>query len=106
MGIGEVLLEEHVYSDDGRLLTTTLGDYLLPLAADVPRVEIQHCDSPSPNTPLGSKGVGEAGTIGAFGAVPNAIGDALAPLGIELSCLPHTPERIFTATQRSRSVLG
>jgi aerobic carbon-monoxide dehydrogenase large subunit len=106
MGIGEVLLEEHAYSDDGRLLTTTLEDYLLPLAADVPRVEIQHCESPSPSTPLGSKGVGEAGTIGAFGAVPNAVGDALAPLGIELSCLPYTPERIFTATQRSRSRLG
>ena len=63
----------------GGSLTTTLGDYLLPLTADVPRVEIQHCESPTPSTPLGSKGVGEAGTIGAFGAVPNAVGDALAP---------------------------
>jgi carbon-monoxide dehydrogenase large subunit len=72
----------------------------------IPRLELDRTETPTDVNPLGIKGVGEAGTIGAFGAVPNAVGDALAPLGIELSCLPHTPERIFTATQRSRSVLG
>ena len=69
MGIGNVLLEEHVYSDDGQLRTASLLDYLVPLASDVPPVEIHHFESPSPHTTLGSKGIGEAGTVGAFGAV-------------------------------------
>jgi carbon-monoxide dehydrogenase large subunit len=54
-----------------------------------------------PSTPLGTKGVGEAGTIGAFGAVPNAVADALTTLGIELTELPYTPDRIFTAIRRA-----
>jgi carbon-monoxide dehydrogenase large subunit len=97
MGIGEVLHEGHRYSSDGQLHTTTLRDYLLPLTATVPHIEVRHRESPTPATPLGSKGVGEAGTIGAFGAVPNAVADAVASRGIELTELPHTPEQIFAA---------
>lgn len=97
MGIGEVLYESHAYSADGQLMTTTLSDYLLPLANTVPPIDIQHVESPTPATPLGTKGVGEAGTIGAFGAVANAVSDAVAPLGAELTDLPYTPERIFAA---------
>lgn len=100
MGIGEVLLEGHAYSDEGQLLTTTLRDYLVALAPDVPPIEIHHVESISPSTALGSKGVGEAGTIGAFGAIPNAVADAVAPLGADLTELPHSPERIFSATRR------
>jgi carbon-monoxide dehydrogenase large subunit len=98
MGIGEVLLEEHVYSQDGQLLTSSLRDYLVPLAQDVAHVEIHHLESPSPSTALGSKGVGEAGTIGAFGAIANAVADAVGPAAAELTTLPHSPNRIFSAT--------
>ena len=97
MGAGKVLLEECVTDEDGQVRTATLLDYLVPLAADAPPVELAHVVSPSPRTALGSKGVGEAGTIGAFGAVANAVADAVAPLGAELQRLPYTPARIFAA---------
>jgi len=99
MGIGEVLLEEHAYSEDGQLLTASLRHYLPPLAPDVPPVEIHHLESPSPATALGSKGVGEAGTIGAFGAIANAVADALAPFAMELTELPYSPQRIHSAAR-------
>jgi carbon-monoxide dehydrogenase large subunit len=100
MGIGEVLLEEHAYSEDGQLLTVSLRHYLPPLAPNVPPVEIHHLESPSPSTALGSKGVGEAGTIGAFGAIANAVADAVGTFGAELTELPYSPERIYSATRR------
>lgn len=103
MGIGEVLLEEHTYTEDGQLLTASLRDYLVPLASGLPRIEIHHMESPSPSTAIGSKGVGEAGTIAAFGAIANAIADAVAPLGGDLPELPYSPERIFSATLRKRA---
>jgi carbon-monoxide dehydrogenase large subunit len=99
MGIGKVLLEEAVYGEDGQLRSATLLDYLVPVAPDVPEVEMEHLESPSPKTLLGSKGVGEAGTIGAFGAVANAVADAVAPLGAELSRLPYSPDRLFQAVE-------
>ena len=97
MGIGEVLLEEHVYSEADQLQTASLRHYLVPLAPDVPGIEMHHIESPSPNTALGSKGVGEAGTIGAFGAIANAVVDALGPLASGLTTLPYSPDRIFSA---------
>src|SRR3984893_1184495 len=97
MGIGKVLLEEAVYGPDGQIQTATLLDYLVPVAPDVPEIEMEHLESASPNTILGSKGVGEAGTIGAFGAVANAVADAVAPFGAELTRLPYSPARIFEA---------
>jgi aerobic carbon-monoxide dehydrogenase large subunit len=99
MGIGGVLLEESAYGDDGQPRCSTLLDYLAPSAGDVPAVEMAHVVSPSPRTALGSKGVGEAGTIGAFGAVANAVCDAIAPLGAEVTRLPFSPERIFAAVE-------
>src|SRR5215472_11432344 len=101
MGIGQVLMEECAYSDDGQPRATSLMDYLVPLAVDVPVIELDHLESPSPLTLLGSKGVGEAGTIGAFGAVANAVADALAPHGALLARLPYTPQRIYEALQAS-----
>ena len=94
-GIGAALLEEIVYGDDGQLLTGSLVDYLVPTAAEVPAIEVVHLERPSPTTLGGFKGVGEGGTIGAPAAVANAIADALAPLGVEISELPVTPERLF-----------
>jgi carbon-monoxide dehydrogenase large subunit len=94
-GIGAALLEEVVYNADGQLLTGTLMDYLVPTASEMPLVEVLHLDRPSPATLGGFKGVGEGGTIGAPAAVANAIADALAPLGIDITELPMTPDRLF-----------
>jgi carbon-monoxide dehydrogenase large subunit len=93
-GIGGALLEQIVYDADGNPLTTTFLDYLLPTAADVPRIEYGHLETPGP-MPGGYKGVGEGGAIGAPPAVVNAVNDALAPLGVTLTRLPLTPARIL-----------
>ena len=103
MGLGDVLLGEQVYSADGQNLTSSLLDYLVPLAADVPEVEMDHVGAPTPATILGSKGVGEAGTIGAYGAIPNAVADALAPLGARLTELPYNPRRIYRAVKAAEA---
>jgi carbon-monoxide dehydrogenase large subunit len=103
MGLGGVLHEEVVYASDGQILTATLLDYLVPLAPDVPTLALSHLISPSPRTALGSKGVGEGGTIGAFGAVANAVADAVRPLGAALGRLPYSPDRIFTAIEHART---
>jgi aerobic carbon-monoxide dehydrogenase large subunit len=96
MGLGGVLLEEIHYSEEGQPLGSTLLDYLVPLAPDMPaEMTIGHLESPSPFTVLGSKGVGEGGTIGAFAAIANAVADAVAPLGVTLTELPFSPSRIF-----------
>ena len=103
MGLGGVLLEEIHYGEDGQPLGSTLLDYLVPLATDLPPVlTVDHLESPSPSTVLGSKGVGEGGTIGAFAAVANAVADALAPLGVELTELPASPNRLFEAIEAAR----
>jgi carbon-monoxide dehydrogenase large subunit len=98
MGLGGVLLEEFAYSEDGQPLSSTLLDYLVPLASDMPAaIGLEHIESPSPHTALGSKGVGEGGTIGAFAAVANAVADAVAPLGVTLTDLPYSPDALFRA---------
>ncbi|HYU30622.1 MAG TPA: xanthine dehydrogenase family protein molybdopterin-binding subunit [Thermoanaerobaculia bacterium] len=94
-GLGAALLEEVVYGQGGQPLTGSLIDYLIPTAAEMPRVEVIHLERPSPSTLGGFKGVGEGGTIGAPAAIANAVADALAPLGIEITELPITPERLF-----------
>ena len=94
-GIGAALLEEVVYDDAGQLVTATLMDYLVPTAREIPPIEVIHLDHPSPTTLGGFKGVGEGGTIGAPAAVANAIADALVPLGIDISELPVSPDRLF-----------
>ena len=92
-GIGGVLYEHLVYDDDGNPLTTTFMDYLLPTATEVPLIEYGHVETPAPG-PGGFKGVGEGGAIGAPPAVVNAIADALAPFGVEITRLPLTPAAI------------
>jgi len=104
MGLGGVLLEEFAYGADGQPLSSTLLDYLVPLATDMPaEMTLEHIESPSPSTVLGSKGVGEGGTIGAFAAVANAVADAVAPLGVTLTDLPYSPDRIFNAIEAERA---
>ena len=100
-GIGGVLFEHLVYDDDGNPFTTTFMDYLLPTASDVPEIEFGHIETNSPG-PGGFKGVGEGGAIGAPPAVVNAIADALAPLGIEITRLPLTPATIVGLIESAR----
>jgi carbon-monoxide dehydrogenase large subunit len=92
-GIGGALLEQLVYDADGNPLTTTFLDYLLPTATEVPSIEYGHVETPAPG-PGGYKGVGEGGAIGAPPAVVNAVADALAPFGVEITRLPVTPAAI------------
>ncbi len=93
-GIGGALLERVVYDDGGQPQASSLMDYLLPSATDVPAIEVEHCISPSPFTPGGIKGMGESGLIATPAAVANAVADALAPFGIRIDTLPLTPERV------------
>ena len=97
-GIGAVLFEECLYDDAGQLLTGTLADYLVPMAAEMPDIAIAHlAETPQPGTALGVKGVGEAGTVGASAALWCAVNDAPRPLGATMTRQPFTPERVLTA---------
>ncbi|HUA41509.1 MAG TPA: molybdopterin cofactor-binding domain-containing protein, partial [Streptosporangiaceae bacterium] len=99
-GIAQALYEEGVYDDDGNLVTTTLADYLVPSAADLPSYKTERTETPASNR-LGVKGVGEAGTIASTPAVVNAIVDALRPFGVRDITMPCTPERVWRAIQSS-----
>ena len=101
-GIAQALYEEGVYDDDGNLVTTTLADYLVPSAADLPSFVTDRTETPATTNPLGVKGVGEAGTIASTPAVVNAIIDALRPFGISDITMPCTPERVWRAIQEAR----
>ena len=97
--IGAALMEKTVYDENGQLLTGEFMDYAIPRAADIPDFVLGSTVTPSPSNPLGVKGVGEAGTIGATPAIANAVVDALSPLGIRHLDLPFTPERVWRAIQ-------
>ena len=105
-GIAQALYEEAVYDADGNLLTTTMADYLLPSAADLPTFVTDRTETPATTNPLGVKGVGEAGTIASTPAVVNAIVDALRPLGVRDVAMPCTPERVWRAVQEAPSSGG
>ena len=94
-GIGAALLEEFRYDEQGQLLTATFLDYLKPTATDVPEIEVDRLEHPSPFTPLGAKGVGEGGAIPGPAAVANAVEDALSAFGVTVRELPITPERVW-----------
>jgi carbon-monoxide dehydrogenase large subunit len=100
-GIGAVLFEECVYSEDANLLNGTLADYLVPMAGEMPDILVDHVETPEPSTRLGAKGVGEGGLIGAMGSVWVAVNDALKPLGAKVRHQPFTPERILDALARA-----
>ena len=96
-GIGGAMFEECLYSEDGQLLNGSMADYLVPMAGEMPDMEIAHIETPTKSSELGAKGAGEAGTAGAPGAVMNAINDALAPLNANVSVQPFTPQRVLAA---------
>jgi aerobic carbon-monoxide dehydrogenase large subunit len=93
-GIGGALHEELVYDEQGQLVTASLMDYLVPTAAELPALEIDHLEIPSPDSANGAKGVGEGGTLGPPAAIANAVSDAL---GIEVNELPVTPDVVSSA---------
>jgi carbon-monoxide dehydrogenase large subunit len=101
-GLGGALMEHCVYDENGQLLTTTLMDYAVPAAGDLPSIEVHHLETPAPHVAGGFKGAGEGGTAGAPGAVLNAVNDALAPYGAMITEQPITAERVMQAIQASR----
>ena len=96
-GIGNALLEEIIYDENGSILTANLSDYMPPTAREIPPIELHHIETPSVNSITKAKGLGEGGTIGAPAAVLNAINDALAPFGAQIDEMPATPQRIRAA---------
>ncbi|HET9491319.1 MAG TPA: xanthine dehydrogenase family protein molybdopterin-binding subunit [Methylomirabilota bacterium] len=94
-GLGGALYEELRYDETGQLLTATFMDYLVPTATEAPTIEIAHVVSPSPLTPLGSKGLGESSSMTVPAVIANAVSDALAPLGVRITELPITPDRLW-----------
>ncbi len=100
-GIGGVLYENCLYDSDGQMLNATMMDYLVPMAGEMPDIEIGHVVTPTADSELGAKGAGEAGTAGAPACIMNAINDALLPLGaVPLTQMPITPERVLAALRR------
>ena len=102
-GIGNALLEHLLFDENGQPLTTTFGDYLLPMAPDVPHVDVLHTETPSPLNPIGVKGAGEGGTIAVIAAIISAVEDALQPFGVRLAEMPVSPERIVTLIAQARA---
>ena len=96
-GLGGALYEHCVYSPEGQLMVGSMADYLVPMAAEMPDIEVGHVETPTKESLLGAKGAGEAGTAGAPAAVMNAINDALKPFGAKVFAQPFTPERILAA---------
>jgi len=99
-GIGAALYEECLYSPDGQLLNGNMADYLVPMAGEMPDIVCAHLETPTLQSQLGAKGVGEAGTAGAPGAIMNAINDALSPFNARVTAMPFTPERILRALKK------
>jgi carbon-monoxide dehydrogenase large subunit len=101
-GAAQALLEEVLYDADGNPLTSTLADYAAITAAELPSYELVESETPTTLNPLGVKGIGEAGTIGATPAVQNAVIDAVAHLGVRHIDMPTTPQRVWTAINEAR----
>ena len=98
-GLSQALFEGVIYDEDGNLLTGSFMDYALPRTQMLPHFETNRTETPSPNNPLGVKGIGEAATIGSTPAVVNAAVDAMSHLGITHLDMPLTPERLWRAIQ-------
>ena len=101
-GIGQALLEEAVYDENGQLLTGSMMDYAVPTAEDIPSFELERTVTPSTSNPMGVKGAGETGTIASSPAVINAVVDALSPLGIKHIDMPAKPEKVWRAIQAAK----
>jgi aerobic carbon-monoxide dehydrogenase large subunit len=101
-GIGTALYEETPYDEQGQPLASTLADYILPGATEVPRIRIEHFETPSPNTEFGAKGMGEGGAIAPPAVIFNAVNDALRGTGAaEVLLTPLTPRRLLKALEQA-----
>jgi CO/xanthine dehydrogenase Mo-binding subunit len=101
-GIGNAFYEQLVYDDQGQLLNASFMDYLIPTATDVPPIETAHRETPSPYNPVGLKGVGEAGCIPTGALFAQAVEDALAGSGLEITEIPLSPNRLFELIEHAR----
>ena len=101
-GVAQALWEGAVYDENGQLTSGSMMDYAVPKASFFPNIELGRMETPSPNNPLGVKGVGETGTIASTPAVVNAVMDALSPFGIKHLDMPLTPEKVWRAMQASQ----
>jgi len=102
-GVAQALYEEACHDEVGNPTTTTLADYAIPAASDLPHFELDQTVTPSPTNPMGVKGIGESGAIGSSPAVLNAVIDAVAHLGVTHIDMPATPERVWRAIQDART---
>jgi len=100
--VGQALYEEAGYDSSGQPLAATLMDYAVPRATTFPPIVTLRTETPSPHNPLGAKGVGEAGTVGATPAVANAVIDALGAFGVRHLDMPLTPRTVWMAMRRAR----
>jgi carbon-monoxide dehydrogenase large subunit len=105
-GIGQVLMENIVYDESGQLLSGSFQDYCMPRAADFCHFDLGSNESPTDRNPLGVKGVGEAGTLGAIPAVINAVNDALARIGAPAVEMPATSEKVWRAMRAANGHAG
>jgi carbon-monoxide dehydrogenase large subunit len=102
MGIGQALQEEIRYDDQGMNLSATFVDYLMPTMDSVPMIEVEHVETPNPNTPRGIKGMAEGPVQGAVACVALAVQDALAQAGGRVDQLPFTPSRVLCALRAAK----
>jgi carbon-monoxide dehydrogenase large subunit len=100
-GVGQAMIEEAVYDEDGQLVTGSLMDYAIPRATDFPRFELSNTVTPSPINPLGVKGIGEAATIGSTPCIVNAAVDALSEFGVEHIDMMLRPEKLWRLIHQS-----
>jgi aerobic carbon-monoxide dehydrogenase large subunit len=105
-GIGTCLYEATPFDAQGQPLASTLLDYMLPGATEVPDIRVLHMQTPSPYTEFGFKGIGEGGAVGPPAAIVSAVNDALRPLGVEVHDLPLTPERVLAAIDRVEQTMA
>ncbi|NBR89067.1 MAG: xanthine dehydrogenase family protein molybdopterin-binding subunit, partial [Rhodobacteraceae bacterium] len=105
-GLGQALMERVVFDEHGQLLTATFMDYAMPRATDVPWIAFTTEAVPSTANPMGMKGCGEAGTVGAMAAVANAVQDALWDAGVRKADMPFTPQRVWEMLQNAGGKLA
>jgi 2-furoyl-CoA dehydrogenase large subunit len=103
-GIGGTLYEEFVFDENGNNLTLTFADYLKPTAMEIPDIKVVQVKTPAPNTPLGTKAVGEGGALTSLAAIANAIEDALSPFNVKVNELPITQEKILNMVKKFKGV--
>lgn len=102
-GVGQALMEEAVFDDNGQLVTNSLSEYALPKAEDLPFFELERTVTPSPHNALGIKGAGEAATVPVTAAISSAVCDALADLGVKHMAMPFTAEKIWQAMRSAKA---